>query len=118
MKTIIHVKSLVAAVICGLALLVPHIDGQEQSAEADDVEVVLDDDSEILRIRISAKNGHVAWSDIVRALMRTGQLDDDALKDKLPSGSLDLTLNSSRFVILGINAALSPDINMRIVPAD
>ncbi len=117
MKTIVHVKSLAAAVIVGLALLVPQINGQEQSAEADDVKVELDEDSEILRIRISAKNGHVAWSDILRALMRTGQLDDNALKDKLPSGTLDLTLNSSRFVILGINAVLRPDINMRIVPA-
>ena len=117
MKTIVPVKSFAVAVIVGLALLVPQINGQEQSAEADDVKVELDQDSEILRIRISAKNGHVAWSDILRALLRTGQLDDNALKDKLPSGTLDLTQRSSQFVLLGINAVLSPDINMRIVPA-
>ena len=117
MKRIALIESLAAAVIVGLALLVPHTNGQDHSAEVDDVKVERDEESEIIRVRISAKNGQVAWSDILRALMRTGQLNDFALKDKLPSGTLDLTSGSSQFVVLGINTVLGPDINMRIVSA-
>jgi pimeloyl-ACP methyl ester carboxylesterase len=77
----------------------------------------IDEASEVLHIRIPAKQGHVAWSDILRALLRTGQFDDSALKDKLPAGTLDLNLGSSRFVLFGVNSMLSPEISMRIVSA-
>jgi len=117
MKHIVQLKILAVAVMVGLVLLVPQINAQEQAAEADDVKVELDEESEILQIKILAKNGHVAWSDILRALMRSGQLDDNALKAKLPSGTLDLKLTSSRFVLLGVNTLLRPDVSLRIVPA-
>ncbi|WP_145059635.1 esterase/lipase family protein [Adhaeretor mobilis] len=118
MKTIVRVRNWVATVVIGLALLVPQANGQEPAAPADNVSMEVAEVSEILQIRIAAKKGQVAWGDILRAMVRTGQFNDGALKDKLPSGTLDLNLDSSRFVLIGINAFLSPDINMRIVPGD
>jgi pimeloyl-ACP methyl ester carboxylesterase len=50
--------------------------------------------------------------------MRTGQLNDNALKDSLPSGTLDLTRSSSRIALMGADRLLGPDIRMRIVSAE
>ena len=118
MITILRVKSWAVAMVVGLALFSAQANGQEPSVQADNVSMELAEDSEVMHIRISAKQGQVAWSNILRALLRTGQFDDNALKDKLPSGMLDLNLRSSRFVLLGINKMLNPDISMRIVAAE
>ncbi|MEO2045771.1 MAG: hypothetical protein ABGX16_04285 [Pirellulales bacterium] len=118
MKNVFRVQSLIVKACIAVALLVPQLSNLALAAEEDNVKVETDQDSDILLIRISANHGHVAWSDILRALLRTGQLDDKTLKDKLPSGTLDLTLNSSRFVILGFNMMLGTDIDMRIVSSD
>jgi pimeloyl-ACP methyl ester carboxylesterase len=117
MKRTVIFQRLAVVAIVGIFLLATRTNGQDQAAETDNVKVERDEENAIIRIRVPAKNGEVAWSDILRALMQTGQLNDNALKGKLPSGTLNLTNSSSRLVLLGVNTVLGPDINMRIVPA-
>ncbi|MBM4087848.1 MAG: alpha/beta hydrolase [Planctomycetes bacterium] len=103
------------AALLGLALLAGPSHGQQPAGNADDVAVERDEENEIVRVKIPARNGKVAWSDILRALMQTGELNDEAVKSKLPSGTLDITGSSSRFVLLGVNSVLGPDIRMQII---
>jgi pimeloyl-ACP methyl ester carboxylesterase len=106
----------------GLALLVTVAAGQEPTEkpaagqQTGDVVVQRDLDKQILRIQIPAKNGRVAWSDVLRALMRSGHLDDRTMQDKLPEGTLDLTRTYSQYTIMAVNLWLAPDIRMQIVP--
>jgi len=117
MISIVRAQHWSAAVMVCLALIATTAAGQQPSTKAERISMEVAEGSEILQIRIAAKDGQVAWSDILRVLLRTGQFDDAALKDKLPAGMLDLNSSSSRFVLFGINTMLSPDINMRIVAA-
>lgn len=115
MKNLVQVTSWAVVVTVLLALLVPGADAQTPSSRVDQLSMELDEATEVLHIRIPAEQGKVAWSDILRVLLRTGQFDDSALQDKLPAGTLDLNLGSSRFVLFGVNSLLSPEINMSIV---
>ncbi len=83
----------------------------------DDVTVERDGAQGTIQVRITARDGRIAWRDVLKALLRVEQLNDEALQHRLPSGTLDLNRFSSRFAILGINAALGPDIRMQIVSA-
>ena len=106
----------------GLALLVTVAVGQEPTEkpaagpQTGDVVVQRDLDKQILRIQIPAKNGSVAWSDVLQALMRAGHLDDRTMQDKLPQGTLDLKRTYSQYTITAVNLWLAPDIRMQIVP--
>ena len=88
----------------------------QQPDEADQgvtVERVVD--KGLTRIKIPAQDGKVAWEDVLRALLRVGHMEDNALKDKFPSGALDLERAYSRYSLMAINLAMSPDIRMEIV---
>jgi hypothetical protein len=60
----------------------------------------------------------VAWSDVLEALMRAGHLNDQAMRDKLPSGTLDLKASYSRYAITAVNLLLGADIRLQIVAGD
>ena len=89
---------------------------QRPEVAGDEVVVERDLEEGLLRVRIPAQDGKVAWEDVLRALMRAGHLEDNALKDKFPSGKLDLEQAYSRYALLAVNLALAPDIRMEIVP--
>ncbi len=72
-------------------------------------------DKGILKIRVPARNGKVAWEDVLRALLQVARLDDDALADKFPSGTLDLERPYSRYTLMGVNVLLAPNVRMEIV---
>ena len=118
MKPLIQSRSWPIAMIIAFAIFANHASSQEESTQAGNVRVEQSQDTEILKIRILSDNGEVAWGDVLRALLRTGQFDDSVLKDKIPSGKIDLNLRSSRILLFGINSLLSPDIEMRIHPAE
>ena len=106
-----------------LIVLVVSATGQERAARdnqqartGDDVVVERDRDTQTMQVKIPAKDGKVAWSDVLKALMRAGRLEDSALQDKLPAGSLDLERAYSQYALLAVNLALAPDIGMQIVP--
>jgi pimeloyl-ACP methyl ester carboxylesterase len=96
--------------------------GQEPSGQpaADrqrgDLVVQRDPDKQMLYIQIPAKNGKVAWSDVLQTLMQVGHLDDKTMQDKLPQGTLDLKRSYSRYAIIAVNLHFAPDIRMQIVP--
>ncbi len=90
--------------------------GQEASKTTDGVIVQDDTQSGIIRVKIPAQEGKVAWEDVLRALLRAGKLEDNALKDSFPSGSLDLERAYSQYALLAINVTLAPDIRMEIIP--
>ena len=100
------------------------VGGQEQPEEAGkrladgDVVVRRDADKNLLYVQIPAHDGSVAWSDVLQAVMRAGHLNDQAMQDKMPSGSLDLRASYSGFAIAGVNLLLGPDIRMQIVTGD
>ncbi len=72
-------------------------------------------DRGLILIQIAAQDGKVAWEDVLRALLRLGYMEDSVLKDKFPSGSLDLERASSRYTLLAINIALAPSIRLQRV---
>lgn len=109
--------------LIGLALWASVSAGQEpaQKSRPDrqtgDVVVERDAAKQTLRIQIPSKDRQIAWSDVGEALMRAGHLDDQAVRDKMPQGKLDLTRSSSRYALIAVNVLLKPEINLQIVPA-
>jgi pimeloyl-ACP methyl ester carboxylesterase len=109
--------------LIGLAFWASVSAGQESAQESrterqvGDIVVERDAAKQTLRIQIPSKDRQVAWSDVCEALMRAGHLDDQAVRDKLPRGKLDLTRSSSRYALIAVNVLLKPEINLQIVPA-
>lgn len=107
---------LAISAIIGLLFVAP-TQAQTPDRPADGVTLERDVDNGLVLIKIPAADGKVAWEDVLRALLRVGHMDDDAIKDKFPSGTLDLTRAYSRYSLMAINVAMAPDIRMRIVDA-
>ncbi len=114
----LYAAPMAASLLCLCCLLVPGRPclAQEEKAASDGVLVERDVDNGMLRVKIPARDGKIAWQDILRALMRVGKLEDKALQDKFPSGSLDLERAYSRYALLAINVTLAPDVRLEIVP--
>ncbi len=66
-----------------------------------------------IQVRIPIQDGKVAWEDVLRAVLQAGHLDDRALRQKFPSGSLDLNRSYSRYALLAVNIALAPDMHLQ-----
>lgn len=119
-ETLTHARWTV--LLGGLALLVTVAAGQEPSGlpvadrQTGDLVVQRDPDKHMLYIQIPAKNGSVAWSAVLQALMQVGHLDDKTMQDRLPQGALDLTRPYSRYAIIAVNLHFAPDVRMQIVP--
>jgi len=94
--------------------------GEETAVDNGDdsqFQVVHDEASGISQIILPATENEVAWSDVLRGLARAGHLDDAALRDILPAGKIDLDSVGAQLTIMAINVALSPEIEMSVVPA-
>jgi len=89
--------------------------GQTPERAADEVVVERDVDQGLMLIKIPAKEGKIAWEDVLRTLLRVGHMDDNVLKDEFPSGSLDLNRSTSRYGLMLVNLTMPPEIRMRIV---
>ncbi len=117
-------RVMLAVTVSALALLAKLAGGQDSSANAwpdspsGDVVVRSDVEKQLLYIEIPARDGRVAWSDVLEALMRAGHLNDQAMRDKLPTGALDLRASYSRYAIAAVNLLLGADIRLQIVAGD
>jgi pimeloyl-ACP methyl ester carboxylesterase len=124
MKNTLVTPVTLAVWIGALALFSTVARGQEQSADtatarpSGDIVVRHDVEKQLLHIQIPAKNGSVAWSDVLQAMMQAGHLNDQAMQDKMPSGTLDLRAPYSRYAITAVNLLLGPAIRMQIVAGD
>ena len=98
------------SIVAALASLIPQ-------SRAEDPIVEHDETRQTTRIVVPADDGHVAWSDVLKALAAAERLDRDALRSVLPSGKVDLNRRSSRYTLLAINLALAPRIRMRVLSA-
>ncbi len=111
------------AIVCGVLFVwlqgtlgaAQQADVAADGSTADGVVVQRVVDKGLMLIQIAARDGKVAWEDVLRALLRVGYMDDTALKEKFPSGSLNLNRVYSRFSLLAINVALAPDIRIEII---
>jgi pimeloyl-ACP methyl ester carboxylesterase len=103
---------------CGATLAQTEPDDAASRLSAGEV-VISQDASQYQRhIRIPARNGNVAWSDVLETLMQLGHLNDKTLRDKMPDGALNLQSSYSRSAILAANLVLRPDIRLQLVVGD
>lgn len=103
---------------CGAALAQPETDETANRLSAGEVVISPDVSQNQLHIRIPARGGRVAWSDVLDTLMQLGHLNDKALRDKMPEGTLDLKSSYSRSAILAANLLLRPDLRLQLVVGD
>jgi len=95
------------------------VDAEQPSERpSPDLLVERDAETEPSRITIPSADGQIAWKDVLQGLTRASELDDAALSDILPEGQFDLTKTGSRAAIFALNVALSPELRLRILPAD
>jgi pimeloyl-ACP methyl ester carboxylesterase len=70
--------------------------------------------SEVSEITLTAREGRIAWNDIIRALAATERFDAAALDD-LPDGSLNLNSRGARLAILALDLTLPPECSVDIL---
>lgn len=103
---------------CGAALAQPDPDDTARRLSAGEVVIQQDESQNQRLIRIPARGGRVAWSDVLETLMQLGHLNDKSLRDKMPDGTLDLQASYSRSAILAANLLLRPDLRLQLVVGD
>ncbi len=103
---------------CSAALAQPEPDDVASRLSAGEVVISQDASQNQRHIRIPARNGDVAWSDVLETLMQLGHLNDKTLRDKMPDGALNLQSSYSRSAILAANLVLRPDIRLQLVVGD
>jgi pimeloyl-ACP methyl ester carboxylesterase len=89
-------------------------DEPQDSDMPGELAVVRDDARGVTRIRIPARDGEVAWGDVLIGIAQAQRLDDRVLRPLLPSGTIDITRRSSRYTLLSVSLAL-PGVRMRVV---
>jgi len=89
---------------------------KEETVASVKLRVEHDEFKQTSHIIIPSVDGHIAWNDVLRGLAQAGRLDDAALRAILPEGQINITTDSSRFTITVLNLALSPEIQLRILP--
>ncbi len=99
-----------ATVLTGTLPISLHAD---EASTAEPFRVPVDEESGITTVTVPAENGEVAWSDVIRALARSGRLDDAVLQ-KLPEGHIDLNDPRGRFGLIGLNLVLPPEISISV----
>lgn len=109
---------LVMAFVLAVAAAVPttSLPGQDVPS-AERFTVAVDEETGISTITLPAENSRVAWSDVIRALARSGRLDDAALR-ALPSGQLDLSDARGRLGLIALNLVLPPEITITVLRSD
>lgn len=103
---------------CCAALAQPESDDTASRLSAGEVVISQDASQNQRFIRIPARGGRVAWSDVLETLMQLGHLNDQAVRDKMPDGTLDLQASYSRSAILAANLLLRPDLRLQLVVGD
>lgn len=93
--------------------------GAEQPADESDANVAVqhDQDSFTTRITITARDGQVAWLDVLRAISRVRGFDDSALADVVPRGSFAIDKAGTRWQLAAFNVLLGPHVRMAVQPA-
>ncbi len=90
-----------------LSFVVPS-PGQGQQTTLADVVVetrVDDQGQEFTILTIPSKNGQVSWQDVGTALVRAAKLDDKAVVDLLPDGTVNIESSAAGLVLLAANVA-------------
>lgn len=70
------------------------------------------------RITITAREGRIAWLDVLRAISRARGYDDGALADVVPKGSFAVNKAATRWQLAAYNLLLAPHIRLAIQPAN
>jgi len=83
----------------------------------DRINVQHDSQRFVSRVTITAKQGRVAWTDIVRGVARVRGYDDQALVGTLPGGSVRLNSHLGHFMLRNANRMLGDGVNFCVVPA-
>lgn len=89
----------------------------DDTAARERFSVAVDDESGITTVTVPAENGAVAWSDVIKALARSGRLDDSVLQ-VLPDGQIDLNDPRGRLGLIGLNLVLPAEISISVVRGD
>ena len=89
----------------------------DDEREPERFSVAVDEATGVSTITLPSADGRVAWSDVIKALARSGRLDDAAL-EALPSGHLDLDDPRGRLGLIALNLVLPPEISVKVLPAD
>ncbi len=74
--------------------------------------------SRITRITVKSREGFIQWSDVLAGLARAGGLDEQVVRQLLPSGSIDLRRTSSRLTVMALDLALSPGVRLQTTLLD
>ncbi len=113
-----------AAALCLAASLYPDISENLQAGErsVDSVHLQRDTEQFITRATLTAEDGRVAWSDVVRAVVRAQGYDDRALNDTLRLSSMDrwkmkLDGRTAAITLLTARRLLGDGVSLAIVPA-
>jgi pimeloyl-ACP methyl ester carboxylesterase len=114
----LHHSLPIAVLVLAMAVALPTVSllGQDEP-ESDRFNVTVDAETGISTITLPAENGQVAWSDVIRALARSGRLDDAVLL-ALPSGQLDLSDPRGRLGLIALNLVLPPEITVTVLRGD
>lgn len=99
---------LILAFACCLVMATAAETGEERFS------VERDEESGITTLIVPADDGMVAWSDVIRALARSGRLDEEALQS-LPSGQIDLKSRRGRLGVAGLNLLLPPEVTVLVI---
>lgn len=89
----------------------------DDAAQTERFSVAVDDESGITTVTVPAENGSIAWSDVIKALARSGRLDESVLQ-VLPTGQIDLNDPRGRLGLIGLNLVLPPEISITVVRSD
>ena len=90
--------------------------GSSASGTSGDVRVDHDAERFITTVRIRARAGRVAWSDVIRGLARARGNDDSALQGMLPPGGFDVRGIQWELIQTGMNLAFQPHVRFDVEP--
>ena len=89
----------------------------QDSPPADDasgITITRDQEQSLAHVRVAARNGRVAWADVLCGLARARGFDDRALIGVLPDTSFNLSHRRTRLLLAGMNLALRDNIHLHV----
>ena len=109
MRTVIWTLLLIGLPACRSGSVTEH------AAPSGTVTVTFDREKGIATIVVPAREGRVAWSDMLRGIARSKGFDDDALQGVLPDVSIDIADPKTPLILAGLNLALSPHVRFDVL---
>ena len=103
-----------AAALFLAASLYPDIDSNRNLEAGERIAVSRDDTQFFSRVTLTAKNGRVAWADVLRGVARARGYDDRCLEGTLPCGSMKLNGHMARLMLAGADRLFGDGVAFRI----